>query len=93
MNTFLFIVASYAQMSMFSIPGVNVEPGQSFTVKINISAPEEFSLAKMINMGGQYDISNVFLQYIKHEGLINVTKHDSRISFLGNASLGQAWFR
>jgi hypothetical protein len=25
--------------------------------------------------------------------LINVTKHDSRISFLGNASLGQAWFR
>lgn len=77
---------------MNSIPGFNLKPGESFTVKINITDPEEFALGKVKVSGGQQDISNVFLQYIKNEGLINVTDYDDRIKFIGNASLGQAWF-
>ncbi|XP_031564755.1 uncharacterized protein LOC116300122 [Actinia tenebrosa] len=86
------LTVSYAK-TMSSIPGFNLKPGDSFTVKINITDPEEFALGKLKNLGGQQDISNVFLQYIKNEGLINVTDYDDRVKYIGNASLGQAWFR
>jgi hypothetical protein len=91
---YFLITASYGQL--LKLQDVNAVSGQSFDVKLNFTnntVPEEISFVMLEYVLGQYELKKFFLHYYKNEGLMSGGHHDSRISFLGNASLGHAWFR
>ena len=81
---------------MVKYKSISVRPGQSFELKLNFtneSIPEEFSFVKLADVGGQFDIRDLYLQYTSNGGMINGTVFDERLSFTGNVSRGQVWFR
>jgi len=73
-----------------------IQPGQSFEIKLNFTRkkiPTEFSFTKLSDNGGQLDVQEIYLQYLPNGEMTTGTTYDKRVTFIGNVTRGQIWFR